>query len=64
MDRFIEKIYIEKVRYLEDFEIALSSESMKHLIITGKDGSGKTSLLYTESILNCRGLPVPENTRR
>ncbi len=42
---FISKIMINKVRHLEQIEIPLSDEKMKHLIITGKNGSGKTSLL-------------------
>jgi predicted ATP-binding protein involved in virulence len=40
---FIEKIKINKVRHLENFEINLGNKK-KHLIITGKNGSGKTSL--------------------
>lgn len=42
---FVSKIIIDKVRHLKDFEIELSKQEMKHLIITGKNGSGKTSLL-------------------
>lgn len=42
---FVQNIHIKKVRHLEDFEIQLSQNSKKHLIITGKNGSGKTSLL-------------------
>ncbi|MFN8576109.1 MAG: AAA family ATPase [Candidatus Sericytochromatia bacterium] len=41
---FLEKIIINKVRHLENIEIELSSEK-KHLILTGKNGSGKTSVL-------------------
>jgi hypothetical protein len=46
-DRFITKIDIKKVRHLENFTIPLSETERKHLIITGKNGSGKTSLLET-----------------
>ncbi len=42
---FISEIKIEKVRHLENISIALSKNELKHLIITGKNGSGKTSLL-------------------
>ncbi len=42
---FISKIIINKVRHLEKLEIPLAGDEMKHLIITGKNGSGKTSLL-------------------
>ena len=40
---FIEKIIVNKVRHLENLEIDLGKKK-KHLIITGKNGSGKTSL--------------------
>jgi predicted ATP-dependent endonuclease of OLD family len=45
-DIFITKIKIKKVRHIKDFEINLSESERKHLIITGKNGSGKTSLLW------------------
>lgn len=41
---FITNIKINKVRHLENMEIPLSNESRKHLIITGKNGSGKTNI--------------------
>lgn len=47
---FIEKITINEVRHLKDVEIAISDKERKHLILTGKNGSGKTSLL--ESVKN------------
>ena len=42
---FITKIHIEKVRHLNNIDINLSDTQRKHLIFTGKNGSGKTSLL-------------------
>jgi predicted ATP-binding protein involved in virulence len=42
---FITEINVEKVRHLEKLSIKLSETQMKHLILTGKNGSGKTSLL-------------------
>ncbi|MCD8052795.1 MAG: AAA family ATPase [Lachnospiraceae bacterium] len=42
---FISKIKIDKVRHLSGIEIPLSETGKKHLILTGKNGSGKTSLL-------------------
>jgi predicted ATP-binding protein involved in virulence len=42
---FITKINVHKVRFLENMEIPLSDTDPKHLILTGKNGSGKTSLL-------------------
>ncbi len=45
MENFIQKIKIDKVRHLSDIEITLSDSERKHLILTGKNGSGKTSVL-------------------
>lgn len=42
---FIQKLFIKDVRGIRDFEIPLSETERKHLIITGKNGSGKTSVL-------------------
>ena len=42
---YITKIKINNVRHLKNIEIPLSETECKHLIITGKNGSGKTSLL-------------------
>jgi len=44
-DLFISDIYIEKVRHLEDINIEIAKDKKRHLILTGKNGSGKTSLL-------------------
>lgn len=44
-NHFITKIYIEKVRHLKDITIDISERKKKHLIFTGKNGSGKTSVL-------------------
>lgn len=45
MEHFITKIYIDKVRHLNNISIELSQDRRRHLILTGKNGSGKTSLL-------------------
>ncbi len=42
---FITKIHIHEVRHLKDFDIPLSETERKHLILTGRNGSGKTSVL-------------------
>lgn len=42
---FITDLEIKKVRHLSGIRIPLAKEKMKHLLITGKNGSGKTSLL-------------------
>ena len=42
---FLTKIYINKVRHLRNIKIPLSKDTRKHLILTGKNGSGKTSVL-------------------
>jgi predicted ATPase len=45
MENFITKIKVNKSRRVNDLEIPLSDSHRQHLIITGKNGSGKTSLL-------------------
>ena len=44
-DVFITKIHIDKVRHLQGVDICLSDSVRRNLILTGKNGSGKTSLL-------------------
>ena len=43
--RYINNIHINQVRHLKDFDIPLEKDAYPHLMITGKNGSGKTSLL-------------------
>lgn len=46
MDKlFITNLEIKKVRHLKDISIPLSENQIKHLILTGKNGSGKTSVV-------------------
>ena len=42
---FLTKLDIKSVRHLHGIEISLSDTVRKHLILTGKNGSGKTSTL-------------------
>ena len=42
---YITKLMIDNVRHLQGIEIPLASDKKKHLIITGRNGSGKTSVL-------------------
>lgn len=42
---FLTELRIEKVRHLHDVNIKLSDTVRKNLILTGKNGSGKTSVL-------------------
>lgn len=49
MECFITDIYIEKLRHLRDVDIELDAQQRKHLLITGKNGAGKTSLLQAIS---------------
>ena len=44
-DIFVTNIEIENVRHLKNISIPLSQDKFKHLILTGKNGSGKTSVL-------------------
>lgn len=59
MSRYIKNIHINKVRHLSNINIPLEKEDYPHLMITGKNGSGKTSLLnaianHIERIANDR----------
>lgn len=46
MDKvYITDLKIEHVRHLRNFSIPIAEKELKHLIITGKNGSGKTSVL-------------------
>ena len=59
MSRYIKNIHINKVRHLKDINLPLEKEDYPHLMITGKNGSGKTSLLnaianHIERIANDR----------
>lgn len=45
MGHYITEIRIEELRHLSDIVITLNSGYRQHLMITGKNGSGKTSLL-------------------
>lgn len=42
---FITSLTIKKVRHLKDIVIPMSGKKRKHLILTGKNGSGKTSVV-------------------
>lgn len=42
---FLTCVRIKKVRHLENISIPLDKDKRKHLILTGKNGSGKTSVL-------------------
>ncbi|MFN8439109.1 MAG: AAA family ATPase [Cytophagales bacterium] len=56
---FIKEIKVNKVRHLHDLYIPISDNEKKHLIITGKNGSGKTSLLL-EIKKHLEGIPNEE----
>lgn len=60
---FLTDIEIKKVRHLENISIPLDKNKRKHLILTGKNGSGKTSVLeavvkYIQSFLGEDGTPL------
>ena len=45
MSIFIKEINISKLRHLENIDIILSKNIKRNLIITGKNGVGKTTVL-------------------
>lgn len=46
---FIKNIHVNKLFHLNNFDIPIADEKYPHLIITGKNGSGKTVLLNAVS---------------
>lgn len=62
-ETFISEILIRAVRHIRDFKITLSKTEKKHLIITGKNGSGKTSLLE-QILLFIRLIALPASGLR
>lgn len=50
MNRYIHKIHINKIRHLQNIDISIENDTYPHLILTGKNGSGKTSVL--EAVAN------------
>ena len=42
---YVSNIKIENIRHLKNIDISLPKDEVKHLILTGKNGSGKTSVL-------------------
>lgn len=57
MSNFITSVHINQIFHLKDLDIPVSGEKRQHLLLTGKNGSGKTSLLnaimdFVEKIYN------------
>ena len=64
---YMTSLKINKVRHLQDIEIPLSGTERKHLILTGKNGSGKTSVLtaladFLDRVA-CNDIPSEEKCR-
>lgn len=60
-ETFITQIDIESVRNLSPISLRLGGTERKHLILTGKNGCGKTTLLkeirnYLLHVLNLQGM--------
>ena len=61
---FISEIKIERVRHLENIVIPLAKDARKHLILTGCNGSGKTSVLeMLKGVLNSIATAAEEIAR-
>lgn len=59
MEHFITEIKIDNLRHLSNITISLHPEKRQHLILTGKNGSGKTSLLL--ALQNTLSALIDEN---
>ena len=59
MNYFIKNIHINKLFHLNDIDIPIADEKCPHLIITGKNGSGKTVLL--NAISDFLNMSEPKN---
>ena len=66
MNHFVTNIHITKLYHLEGIDIPIRDEEYPHLIITGKNGSGKTVLLNTIAdalqVVKNQGDPTGTNT--
>lgn len=63
MNYFIKNIKINKLLHLQDFNIPIANENTPHLILTGKNGTGKTILLraiadFLEIVRNDKNLNI------
>lgn len=45
MSYYIKNIHVNRLYHLQDFDIPIADEQNPHLMLTGKNGSGKTVLL-------------------
>lgn len=65
MNYFIKNIHINKLFHLKDLDIPIADKKYPHLIITGKNGSGKTVLLnalanYLQNYHNQKAINILE----
>lgn len=63
MNYFIKNIKVNKLLHLQDFNIPIANEKTPHLILTGKNGTGKTILLnaiadFLETVRTDKGLEL------
>lgn len=47
MEHYLTQIEINKVRHLSNIKINLQNDIRQHLLLTGRNGCGKTSLLVS-----------------
>ena len=69
MEHYITGIEIESLRHLSNIKIDLNSDKRQHLLLTGKNGSGKTTVLlamckYLRAINEGRLTNIKTNFKR
>ena len=51
MNYYIKNIHINRLYHLHDLDIPIADEQTPHLIVTGKNGSGKTTIIECLKII-------------
>ena len=69
MSNYIKSIHINQIFHLKDLDIPVSTDKKQHLLLTGKNGSGKTSLMnammkFIENVYSDKSLQFLDYDKR